>query len=591
MLPSADITNASAPAPNSIISFGNNNNLYGLPCVGLEGEGGRQEEEEEDEEETTPFLSDALYLKEPVRDKDLTAHQWDLSQPAAICRWKVKTASADTTISGSYRALELLQQRNALNYGSKRYSRPTKEDDSHHLDFRLDFVAGDKFWQHHQPAFHAYDFGANIQIDITDGVRNLTPETISQAGGNDLSVNSDANDEAAQQQLREESIMADSGSARRSLGIEADVESSQTGPSPTEYLNPNPDSLYSADLLHLREDLAAKYALNNIGHVSYALAVDLNCLDSDGYPRAMLADRNKVAAEYPCGSYNFYPLGLASKNATWPSILGEAIRHTREENVTAREWVDAIANQMAEAGIDWVPGSHCRRLTWRRVIQLNKIQHDKKPVAVLTGPPNSLKRAAHEAELRMTMGAAEGPATKRSKKRKIDVGCEIPFTKVPQMIREGFNKLEKNYSKTDPKAVGHVVRAYNCLINCLGDPLCDMMLLLALTFGACSVTPRIDEQGAEFQPAGKRKDPEMLAATMVIRMLWFLRIEDFPWDDAKGNVLSVRKMTQKIENRRFNNRGLLKLGWVEFISDSGTRRQTPRTTELKLKSVEELYYD
>jgi hypothetical protein len=57
------------------------------------------------------------------------------------------------------------------------------------------------------------------------------------------------------------------------------------------------------------------------------------------------------------------------------------------------------------------------------------------------------------------------------------------------------------YTKTDPMAARHLNQAYNCLIDCLGDPLCDMMLLLALTFGACTVTPHIDERGTEFYPA------------------------------------------------------------------------------------------
>jgi hypothetical protein len=227
-------------------------------------------------------------------------------------------------------------------------------------------------------------------------------------------------------------------------------------------------------------------------------------------------------------------------------MLGEAIRHTREGNVTTREWVDAIANQMVEAGIDWVPGHHCRRLTSRRVIQLDNGQRRERPVVVLTGPPNSLKREAMAAELRLMMAADGEPAMKKSRKRRINVGCDLPFRKVPQVIQEGFDKLEKNYTKTDPMAVRHINRAKSCLIRCLGDPLCDMMLLLALTFGACTVTPHIDEQGTEFHQAARRRDSDMLAATMVIRMLWFMRKEEFPWGDTEEKVLSVGKMTQKI---------------------------------------------
>jgi hypothetical protein len=41
------------------------------------------------------------------------------------------------------------------------------------------------------------------------------------------------------------------------------------------------------------------------------------------------------------------------------------------------------------------------------------------------------------------------------------------------------------------------------------------------------------------------------------------------------------------ENKGFNNRGLLKLGWI----DASGNRRTPRTTESKLRSLEELYAD
>jgi hypothetical protein len=44
-----------------------------------------------------------------------------------------------------------------------------------------------------------------------------------------------------------------------------------------------------------------------------------------------------------------------------------------------------------------------------------------------------------------------------------------------------------------------------------------------------------------------------------------------------------------VENRGFNNCGLLKLGWVEYNTNTGNRRRTPRITELKLRLMEELY--
>ena len=197
---------------------------------------------------------------------------------------------------------------------------------------------------------------------------------------------------------------------------------------------------------------------------------------------------------------------VASKNATWPSILREAIRSTSKVDVTAREWIDGIAKQMAEAGIDWVPDCHCKRLTSRRVILLDKIHRYKRPqMMLLTGPPGSLKRAAMEAELRLT---AEEHVPKRKRKRRIDLGSEIPFKKVPKAVQEGFAKLEGYYTKTDLSAVRHLTLAYSCLVDCLGDPLCDLMLMLALTFAACTVTPQIGEGEAEFRPTKKKEDSE-----------------------------------------------------------------------------------
>ncbi|KAG7408851.1 hypothetical protein Forpe1208_v012538 [Fusarium oxysporum f. sp. rapae] len=50
-------------------------------------------------------------------------------------------------------------------------------------------------------------------------------------------------------------------------------------------------------------------------------------------------------------------------------------------------------------------------------------------------------------------------------------------------------------------------------------------------------------------------------------------------------------MTQEIENIGFNNHGLLKFGWVEYKTNTDNRRRTPQTTEMQLRSMEELYED
>jgi hypothetical protein len=52
--------------------------------------------------------------------------------------------------------------------------------------------------------------------------------------------------------------------------------------------------------------------------------------------------------------------------------------------------------------------------------------------------------------------------------------------------------------------------------------------------------------GKRIYPARKRKESDILAATMVIRMLWFMMKEAFLWEDTDEKVLSVAKMTQEI---------------------------------------------
>ncbi|KAF6527787.1 hypothetical protein HZS61_008089 [Fusarium oxysporum f. sp. conglutinans] len=39
-------------------------------------------------------------------------------------------------------------------------------------------VQDDTFWTDHQPAFHAYDYGANINIEVNEGIANLEEETV-----------------------------------------------------------------------------------------------------------------------------------------------------------------------------------------------------------------------------------------------------------------------------------------------------------------------------------------------------------------------------------------------------------------------------
>ncbi|KAG6979868.1 hypothetical protein FocnCong_v010749 [Fusarium oxysporum f. sp. conglutinans] len=164
---------------------------------------------------------------------------------------------------------------------------------------------------------------------------------------------------------------------------------------------------------------------------------------------------------------------IAPTHSTWPSILQAAIQHTRGSFATRAQWVSGIAAAIVSASIEWVPGSHHRRLTHQQVVQL--------------------------------VGAAAS-------------------------------------AKGDQLVLSHYCAAYCCLTDCLEDPLCDLMLMLTLTITASSATP-------EVRPNTKRRDPALLAANMVTRMLWFLRPEAFPWDKDRDSVLRVSEMTKKIEHK------------------------------------------
>jgi len=100
--------------------------------------------------------------------------------------------------------------------------------------------------------------------------------------------------------------------------------------------------------------------------------------------------------------------------------------------------------------------------------------------------------------------------------------------------------------------------ARNCLDSYLGDPLCDLLLILVLTLSSCSITPTIAPQAREFS-VGAKKDPALFAANLTTRILWFFRPQHFPWKDDHQPVLHVPEMTKKIEHKGVSNRLLREL--------------------------------
>ena len=223
-----------------------------------------------------------------------------------------------------------------------------------------------------------------------------------------------------------------------------------------------------------------------------------------------------------------------SQNATWFSVLCAAVQPTGVKAMSKEHWIGAITVAMLACQIECLPGSYQSRLSYRRVIRL---VGSAPLVSAIAARPGSLKRAAIEAEHR-----AKRPSLGKSV---MDFGCAIPFDAIPQLVEEGFQEHERLFKTGNQGILEHYQTARQCLAECLGDPVCDVMLMLVLTMASSSVTPTVLPTAQEFS-AGPKKDSAIFAATLVTRMLWFFRPEYFPWDLDSGVVLRVSEMTKKI---------------------------------------------
>jgi hypothetical protein len=220
--------------------------------------------------------------------------------------------------------------------------------------------------------------------------------------------------------------------------------------------------------------------------------------------------------------------------ATWATILKAAISHTPCDKTSKNLWISALSSAIQSQQIEYLPGSYRAMLSSQRVIKLKGVSSLVKASQYTDG---SLKRKAME---------AEEVAGRPCKRRYIDFGYKIPFDTVPEIIKDGFRLQDNLLQGGDSKVLEHYQLALHCLETCLGDPLCDLMLMMVLTLSSSSVTPSVGEKSRDFEAGKKKKDPAIFAATMVTRMLWFLRPNDFPWDEDRNSVLRVPEMTKKI---------------------------------------------
>lgn len=262
----------------------------------------------------------------------------------------------------------------------------------------------------------------------------------------------------------------------------------------------------------------------------------------------------------------------APRRATWGAVLHATFRYTDTEVVNMEQWLDSITAALTTNQIDCMPGSHCSRITHLRVVRLVGYTVS---IRANTARKGGLKRDAIEAEER---------AMQPLKKQVIDFGYAIPFTTIPSLIEEGFRAQEKLFAKGNQKVLEHYHVARNCLQRHLGNPVCDLLLMLVLTLSMSSVTPTVPANSHQFDK-GPNKERSHFAANMVTRMLWFWKREEFPWHEDRGMVLCVAEMTKKTEHKGVNNRLLRELGWI-VQKHSG--RDNPRNSDVELQSADKL---
>ncbi|KAK1839923.1 hypothetical protein CCHR01_17456 [Colletotrichum chrysophilum] len=165
------------------------------------------------------------------------------------------------------------------------------------------------FWARHEPAFHAYDYGANIEIEVSEELYDLPRERHcamddsedeehgEEAGGGRVDEDND------NETLRlEELSMADDGLRRAEADSRGGIDNARY-----QRIFDECDGLRK-----LVSELETRFQLENITAVSYALAV---CINSDrtteadrSETRCLLADRNMLAREFASTrDYTFYP--------------------------------------------------------------------------------------------------------------------------------------------------------------------------------------------------------------------------------------------------------------------------------------------
>ncbi|KAG6108615.1 hypothetical protein E4U13_006377 [Claviceps humidiphila] len=269
---------------------------------------------------------------------------------------------------------------------------------------------------------------------------------------------------------------------------------------------------------------------------------------------------------------------FTTKKSTWHVIICNAIRLTKKKDVSRDDWIDGLACAISSAGIQWVPGQYKGRLTSMEVLELVGPPKNRK---ILTAPRDSLKRKAAEAE---EQWSRENQQPRDPRRQIIHFGCAYPFTAVPKLILDGFAAHQKVHRLKTPRVANHYEAALSCLLRWVGQDGCNLMLMLVLTLAASSKTPKFDFEKRQFEAAPMERNREQFAATLVMRMLWFVFPSDFSEIEGVNGRVSIKEMMKKTGYYYTNNWMLVGLDWVSAT----TGRPNLPNSDCIMFSVEQL---
>lgn len=245
--------------------------------------------------------------------------------------------------------------------------------------------------------------------------------------------------------------------------------------------------------------------------------------------------------------------------STWMRQLQRFLGGVHER--TEQAWVPLLAGALQQAHVEILPGEYRGRGSVKHLLRLQGLTSSTR---VLTAPLHSLKRKALEAHERITQPP---------RRTRIDLGTPLPFAQIPDVVRLGLlNPLSQNHD-----LIAHLTHVRCILQLHLDDELVQLILLIAVTIGKASVMPAVSALGQPITPLTENRNGHVFAASLAVRMLWFLYPAQFT---SLPPAQRIPQIIKKLEHQGPNNRLLLALRWVRYARP--TRRATPRHDELTL---------